>query len=786
MDAALPPTLGAAYRVERPLGEGGMATVYLATDLKHDRLVALKVLRRELAAAIGAERFRREIRIAAGLTHPHILPLYDSAATELGEDAPLYFVMPYVEGDTLRARLASGPLPIDEALRIAIEVADALDYAHRHGIVHRDIKPENILLLERHAVVTDFGIAHAVGEASDDRLTQTGIVLGTPAYFSPEQLDGAAKVDGRSDVFSLTAVLYEMLTGDPAFGASTTVATMARVAAGSPAPLAERRADATPEIVAAVERGFAVDRERRFQSAGELANALRAALASLPSTTAGRPVRRRARAPWIAAAALVATVGVVAVPMWRNARSTEADVPILAILPFATAPGDTANAYLGVGIAEQLLDALSDVPGLRVTSRTSSFALGPSPNVKEIGERLGATAVLEGGVTRVGNRLHVSARLIDPVRDTPLWSQRYDEQFSDVSDVQERIAHEIVDKLRVRLASDSATIMHRRSASAEAHDLVLRARYLMRRNTRAGMLAAVGLLSRAEALDSTYAEVAATQAQVYQLLAVFADQSRVPGAMDMTPGEGLRRSREAAVRAVRLDSLSSSAHAALGAIVFRYDWDWALAERELRRAIALNPTSAQTYVTLARVLRSMGRFGEARRAYDQSLALSGERTTDMLSLARIAYFERDFPRAEREMRNTNRSNRTWRTWYADAVAESGRLAEAESILAAPGADSDDPQVKLRRATVLARMGRMEEARAQYRAASDRAHEQPILDAGARAALGDTAEAIDVIERAVADHDPLVVDLAVEPRLDPLRSHPRFAAILARLRFPPVR
>ena len=786
MDTAFPPTLGAAYRVERPLGEGGMATVYLATDLKHDRRVALKVLRRELAAAVGVERFRREIRIAAGLTHPHILPLYDSAASELGEDAPLYFVMPYVEGDTLRARLARGPLSIDESLRVAIEVADALDYAHRHGIVHRDIKPENILLLEGHAVVTDFGIAQAVGEASTDKLTNTGIILGTPAYLSPEQLDGASMIDGRSDVFSLSAVLYEMLTGDSAFGGSTTVATMARIAAGKPAPIGERRAGVMPEIVAAVEHGLAVDRERRFQSARELGDALRAAHAGLPFTAAPAAPRRRTRTRWIAAAALVASLGTVAVLAWRNVRSTGADVPILAILPFATAPGDTANAYLGVGLAEQLLDALSDVPGLRVTSRTSSFALGPSPNLKEIGERLGATAVLEGSVTRVGDRLRVSARLIDPVRDAPLWSQVFDEPFSDVSNVQEDIAHSIVNRLRVRLASDSATIVHRRSRSAEAHDLVLRARYLMKRNTREGMLAAVDLLARAEALDSAYAEVAATQAQLFQTLAVFTDQSRVPGAMDMTPGEGLRRAREAALRAVRLDSLSSSAHAALGAIAFRYDWDWTLAERELRRAIALNPSSSQPYVALARLLRSMGRFAEARRAFDSSLVLSGAPTTDVLSLARIAYFERDYARSERELRVANRSARTWRTWYADAVAGGGRLAEADSILAAPGADSDDPQVRLRRVVLLVRMGRVAEARAEHLAARDRAHEQPVLAAGALVALGDTAAAIREIERAVAERDPLVVDLAVEPRLDPLRSNSEFTRILARLRFPQVR
>ena len=783
MDPALPPTLGAAYRVERPLGEGGMATVYLATDLKHGRPVALKVLRRELAAAVGAERFRREIRIASALTHPHILPLYDSAAPDAGVDEPLYFVMPFVEGDTLRARLARGPLAVDEAVRIAIEVADALDYAHRHGIVHRDIKPENILLLEGHAVVTDFGIAHAVGEAGADRLTMTGIVLGTPAYLSPEQLDGASKIDGRSDVFSLSAVLYEMLTGDSAFGAATTVATMARVAAGNPTPLAERRADVPPELVAIVERGLAVDRERRFQSAREMGDTLRAAYVG---TSLQRPSRRRHRTRWIAAAVAVVILGSAAAFIARRAATSEPELPVLAILPFATAPGDTANAYLGVGLAEQLLDALADVPGLRVTSRTSSFALGPSPNVREIGRRLGATAVLEGGVTRTGSLLHVSARLIDPVHDVPLWSRQFDEPFSEVGEMQERIARSIVDKLRVRLASDSATILHRRSASAEAQDLVLRARYLLRRDTREGLVAAVALLARAEALDSAYAEVASTQALVYQSLAIFVDQSHVPGESEITAGEMLRKARQAAARAVRLDSTSASAHSALGELAFRYDWDWGLAERELRRGIALNPTSPEAYSLLARFLRSMGRFDEARRALDRSLALTGRQVTDMLSYARIAYFQRDFARSERELRGGDRSLRAWRAWYADAVAGMGRLAEADSILAHPSGDMDDADLRFRRAILLARLGRVAEARAQFRAAGDRARDYPTVAAGALVALGDTAAAIAEIERAVAEHDPLVVDLAVEPRLDPLRANPRFKRIMTDLRFPSIR
>jgi eukaryotic-like serine/threonine-protein kinase len=264
-------TLGGQFRIERELGRGGMATVYLAEDLRHDRRVALKVLRPELAASVGVERFNREIRIAAGLTHPGILPLFDSAAAE----GPPFFVMPYVEGESLRGRIARGLQPIDEAVQIGIEVAEALDYAHRKGVVHRDIKPENILLLEGRALVTDFGIAHAIREAGGERLTATGLLLGTPAYMSPEQVSGARELDGRSDVFSLGTVLYEMLAGQAPFSAPTVTATLARIAAAAPPPLAEARAGVPPALVAVVDRALEKDPAARFATAGEQAAALR-------------------------------------------------------------------------------------------------------------------------------------------------------------------------------------------------------------------------------------------------------------------------------------------------------------------------------------------------------------------------------------------------------------------------------------------------------------------------------------------------------------------------------
>jgi tetratricopeptide (TPR) repeat protein len=296
-------------------------------------------------------------------------------------------------------------------------------------------------------------------------------------------------------------------------------------------------------------------------------------------------------------------------------------------------------------------------------------------------------------------------------------------------------------------------------------------------------MAALPLLTRAEALDSNYAEVVAAQAEVYQRIGIFADQSRVPGMRELTAGEALQLARRAAERAVRLDSMSSNAHAALGALAFRYDWNWALTERELRRAIELNPHSAAAYSALSRFERSMGRFAEARRTMDRSVALSDEPARDVMVYGRISYFERDFARSEREIAAVDRSLRTWRAWYSDALVGLGRLAAADSILSPAGEEGDNPELRLRRVVVLARMGRLPEAREVFQSPGPRASDHPTLAAAALVALGDTTAAIREIERAVAERDPLVVDLAVEPRVDPLRSHPEFIRILRELRLP---
>ncbi|HSB54056.1 MAG TPA: serine/threonine-protein kinase, partial [Gemmatimonadales bacterium] len=401
--------LASRYVVERELGKGGMSVVYLARDLRHDRPVALKVLQgRLLTSREHAERFLREIRFAAQLTHPHILPLYDSGEIPAPEGGPvLYYVMPYVAGGSLRDRLRTeGQMPVDQAIRLVCAVGAALDYAHRRHIAHRDVKPENILLQEGEPVVADFGVARGLGDDYDvgPGVTEPGVAVGTPAYMSPEQASGDPVVDARSDQYALACVLYEILTGNPPFVGTGARATMARQATEKPrSPRAER-----PEIPAAVERAMlralAKEPVERFASVADFCGALVTPLSGLP-------------------------------------EPGSSDQRCIAVLPFANASPDPDNEYVSDGITEELINALAQVRGLRVSSKTSVFALkGRQDDVRTIGAILDVPTVLEGSVRRVGDRFRVTAQLTDTATGQLLWSERFDREHRDILALEEDLA----------------------------------------------------------------------------------------------------------------------------------------------------------------------------------------------------------------------------------------------------------------------------------------------------------------------------------------------------------
>ena len=766
------------YELLRELGRGGMATVYVARDRKHDREVALKVMDPSLARGVGAARFLREVRIAATLTHPGIVPVFDSGEV----DDTLYYVMPLLRGRSLRERMRERPMPPREACLLLAEVADALDAAHRASVVHRDVKPENVLLLDGRPLVTDFGVAHAARTWFGDSLTETGAAVGTVLYMAPEQLFGSADIDGRADVFSVGAILFEILSGAPPFAASSAPAAMALLASTPTPPLTTTLpvSEAVRDVVA---RATARERDDRFGTAHDLAEALReAAMTETPARSArSRLGRGSARRKWVIPAALAAAAGVIAVSVAyvhaSGRTATGASIapvqPSLAVLSFANASGDPKLAYFSDGVAQELQSALGEVNGLSVASRTAVEAFrGKSTGPREIAHALSVTDLLEGSVARTEDSVRIYVRLIDGNTGRQRWSGKYDRKLADVFDVQEEVARAVVRELRVALSSTDAAIVRSRTASLEAHDLVLRANYDGRAGGRSDLERAVSLADSAIALDSTYAPAWASKARMLTLLSIFRDR---------TSPDVLRQARESAARAVALDSLSAEAQASYGVLLFRYDWNWTEAERHLRRSIALNPTFVEAHTSLARVLRSLGRFGEARAHQTEVNRIEPDRRSFGMALGRISFFARDYDRAIRETEaNGNIGQRAYLTFLGEAYLEAGRLAKAESLLTQ---DTTAIGRESALARVFAATGRAELARRAAAEAERTNRWSPEAIAEVYVALGQREHAFGLLERAVAEHDPFVVDFLVRPGLDPLRDEPRFKALMQRLAFP---
>ena len=568
--ARLIAALDGRYRIERTLGKGGMATVYLARDARHDRDVAIKVLNAELAESLGRQRFVREIRMAAKLNHPHILPLYDSGEC----DGFLYFVMPVMQGQTLRDRLdAERTLPVDDAVRLATEVADALDYAHRQDIVHRDIKPENILLHEGHAVVADFGIGKAVvaAAAESSAFTQIGVTVGTPAYMSPEQATGD-ELDGRSDLFALGCVLYEMLAGEVAFSGSSAQATIARRFVHTPPLVTEKREDVSGEVAQLVARLLEKTPADRYATGAEVVSTLRAATASGPRAVTPRP----------------------------GVPSAEKSI---AVLPFTNMRADADNEFFSDGLTEEIITDLSGVKALRVTSRNSSMQLKATTKTpREIGRALGVRYLLTGSVRKAGTALRITAQLLDAEKDTPLWAEKYSGTMDDIFDVQERVSRAIVEALQVTLTtSEDVRLAARPIQNARAFELYLEARAEMRRYG-ASLDHAKILLDRAVEIEGESPPLRAMRA--------FMEFSKVRGG---TAGD-LRPLDVAETEARALIELVPDApygHALLGFVGYERG-ELKQAARHLTRALELDPADPDVLFFLAITLQAAGQIEPAQ------------------------------------------------------------------------------------------------------------------------------------------------------------------------------
>jgi len=451
--SAIPDRLAAAladrYRIKRPLGEGGMATVYLAEDLKHRRKVAIKVLRADLGAAIG-ERFPREIEIIAQLSHPHILPLHDS-----GEAAGLlYYVMPFVDGETLRQRLLrEGALPVGDAARILREVVDALAYAHQHGVVHRDIKPENIMLSGRHAIVMDFGVAKALSAAGGEQLTTVGLALGTPAYMAPEQAAGESDLDHRADIYAVGVLAYEMLAGAPPFVKPTAQAVLSAQVIEAPVELAERRPGIPPQLADTVMRCLEKDRAERWQQAEAMLPVLEAL--GTPSggmtPTDTRPIRltRRRRRPWMPVA--IGGGGLAALALVASLLLADGGViRSIAVLPIRDISGE--DSVFVDAMHDDLISALARLEVADVVPRSAVIRfLSGASGTAEVAREVHADAVLETTVYRDGDRIRVNVQLVEPQGLRHVWAQSYERDVANVLTVQREVVELIATEIQATL-----------------------------------------------------------------------------------------------------------------------------------------------------------------------------------------------------------------------------------------------------------------------------------------------------------------------------------------------
>jgi serine/threonine-protein kinase len=775
--------LAGRYRIERELGQGGMAVVFLAHDLKHQRDVALKVMRPELAKSIGADRFLREVRIAAQLSHPHILGVHDSGDA----DGFLYYVMPVVKGESLRERLnRQRQLPIDDALAITQGVAAALGHAHAQGVVHRDIKPENILLHDGEAVVTDFGIARAAGEVGE-RLTETGLVVGTPLYMSPEQASGEKEITGQSDLYSLGCVLYEMLAGEPPYAGSAAQAIIAKKLSEPVPRVSVLRDQVPPAVEAVLDRALSRAPADRFPTTARFATELEAAR-TLGARAA--PERRRAWTRYVlgvtALAALAAAALLAGLPQrFLGPKVTADTIRAVAVLPFENLGGGEEHAAFIAGLHHDLLTHLNRIEGLAVRSRTSVLAfMGRGMSLGEIGRALQVDAVMEGGVQWADGLLRVNAQLIDVKTDAHIWADQFDhETVTDLLTTQTAIVRRIAGELGVQLSAEaSARVARRPTESDEAYDLYLRAYPLVAEFE--DFAAATALLERAVAVDPGFA-------LAYALLA----RAMLWNRDNMTYGEAADSALVLARRAVRLDPDVGETHGALG-LTLDAKLVFDEAEQSYRRSIALSPGNAVAYLTLGEMKTTLGELDEAHELMLRAQVLDPTLRPVGYRLAEVLFEQRKYDQAI-EVASTYLS--AYPEFWVDVTVRllgwahvaSGRYEDAVALereyQRRVDADPQSPdhlrglaECGLVCVMALVGMGDTATARASLRVLEGE-QRAGYRGRGPRAyvALGEYDRAFEVLDWYFDIGYWRGLRLRTHPFWDPIRSDPRFDALLRR-------
>jgi len=733
-------TVVSHYKIIEKIGAGGMGEVYLAEDTELDRKVALKLLPPHLCQDEDCRaRFKREAQAVAKLKHPNIVTIYEVSEFQ----GRPFFAMEHIEGQSLRDLIKGKELTPHHVINLAIQICEGLSKAHQAGITHRDMKPSNIVIdADGRPKLLDFGLATIQG---GEHLTKTGSTLGTVGYMSPEQARGQ-KMDHRSDLFSLGVVIYEMVTGRRPFKGEDEAATLHAVTHDTPQPLARYCSDATDDLQRVVFKLLEKDSGLRYQSAAGLISDLKKLKKELES---GPSMAKRK--------------------------------PSIAVLPFTNLSADAEQEYFCDGMAEEIINALTHVESLRVVARTSCFAFkGKSEDIREIGRKLSVETLLEGSVRKAGNKLRVTAQLVNVADGYHLWSERYDRTMEDVFAIQDEISLAIVEELKVKLmGAEKARPVKRHTEDLDAYNLYLKGRYHWNKRTEQGMRKGLEYFQQAAEEDPAYVLPYTGIADCYNLLGWYGY---------VAPKEAFPKAKVAAEKARDMDATLAEVHTSLAAVREFYDWDWSAAEKGYRQAIELNPSYPPAHHRYGEFLCYLGRHEEAFREIECALNLDPLSLLYNTILTEVRYFARQYDQAiEAALRTVEMDPNFFTVHWLDAFAYAQKQmykdAMTETQKAADLSGEANPLIITQLGILYSLSGKNDEAREvldKLSELSERRFVSPFYTALIHLGLGEKNSALKWLEKAYDEHDHALGTLKVEPMLDSLRSHPRFEALLKRM------